>query len=160
MEFQKRLEKAIERGQRASDARSRAEHEQALSEDELRRLHSQYRLHLSEHIERCLGELPNHFPGFHVERIFGERGWGAALKRDDLAIQSGKRANFFSRLEVAIRPYSPLHVLELNAKATVRNKEAYNRTHYSPLAEVDVTSYEELIDLWVLEFAEIYAVKT
>lgn len=160
MDFQQRLEKAIERGHRAGDASARARQEEALSEDELRRLHSQYRLELSEHIEACLAQLPSHFPGFRLERIFGERGWGAAINRDDLAIEGGRRANYFSRLEMAIKPFSPSHVLELGAKGTVRNKEVFNRNRFHRLDEVDVTSYRELIDLWVLEFAEVYAAKT
>ena len=62
-----------------------SENERALSEEELKRLHSQYRLQLSEHIERCLSTLPGHFPGFRFETVVAERGWGAAVFRDDLA---------------------------------------------------------------------------
>jgi hypothetical protein len=51
-------------------------------------------------------------------------------------------------------------VLELAAKGTIRNKEVYNRTQYQRLTEVDVTSFVELVDLWVLEFAELYARST
>ena len=71
MEFQKRLERAIERGKRAGDARARAEAEQAVTEKELQRLHSQYRLELSERIERCLKPLADRFPGFRFETIVG-----------------------------------------------------------------------------------------
>ncbi len=31
--------------------------------------------------------------------------------------------------------------------------------HFQRLAEVDATSFTEMIDLWVLEFAELYAAK-
>src|SRR3972149_578377 len=53
MEFQQRLQKAIERGQKASVARIQAERDRVLTEKELQRLHAQYRLELSERIERC-----------------------------------------------------------------------------------------------------------
>jgi hypothetical protein len=159
-DFNKRLEKAIERGQQASDVRAREEAEKALSEQELRRLHSEYRLELSERIERCLKTLPSHFPGFRFETVVSDRGWGAAVSRDDVDLRAGRgRTSFFSRLEMVIRPRGEYNVLDLAAKATVRNKEFFNRSHYQRLAEVDIESFQELIDLWVLEYAELYARK-
>jgi hypothetical protein len=160
MDFEQRLEKAIERGHRASSARARADSERALTEEEFKRLHSQYRLKLSEHIEQCLKRLPQHFPGFQYETVVSERGWGGKVSRDDLVPQAGRRANLYSRLEMVVRPYSSYHVLELTAKGTVHNKEIYNRTHYQRLEQVDPHSYEELVDLWVLEYAELYAAKS
>lgn len=157
-DFEKRLARAIERGHRTSDERARAEAAKALSEQELRSLHSQYRLELSEHIERCLRSLPNHFPGFDFEPVVTERGWGAAVSRDDVDLRArGRRTNFFSRLEIVIRPISDYLVLDLAAKATVRNKEVFARNHYQRLGDVDLESFTELIDIWVLEFAEKYA---
>ena len=64
MDFRKRLEKAIDRGQRRSDARAQAEAEKALDEKQLRGLHTQYRLELSEHIEEGMRQLPQQLPGF------------------------------------------------------------------------------------------------
>ena len=160
MDFEKRLERAIERGHRVSNAQARAEAEKALSEEELKRLHSQYRLQLSEHIERCLSTLPSHFPGFQLETVVTDRGWGAAVSRDDLSPGGGgRRSNYFSRLELLVRPYSSYHVLELAAKGTVRNKEIYNRSQYQLLTQADLESFTELVDLWVLEYAELYAAK-
>jgi hypothetical protein len=60
---------------------------------------------------------------------------------------------------MTIRPYSPLHVLELNAKGTIHNRELYNRQHFEPVADADPATFIELIDTWVLEFAELYAAK-
>jgi hypothetical protein len=158
MDFEKRLEKAIERGQRRGDARQAAAARAALSEEELKRLHSEQRLILSEHIEKCLRNLPHHFPGFRYETILDDRGWGAAVRRDDLIIEPGKgRGEYFSRLEMTIRPFSSAQVLELAAKATIRNKELFQRTHYQRLTELDIASFTELIDLWVLEYAEQFA---
>jgi len=158
MDFEQRLSKAIERGHRASDEKAKAQREQAVSEEEFKRLHGQYRLQLSERIEQCLRKLPDHFPGFRYETIVGDRGWGAAVSRDDLGLQgAGRRQNLFTRPQMTVRPMSSYHVLELAAKGAIRNKEVYNRTQYQRLTEVDITSFFELIDLWVLEFAEMYA---
>jgi hypothetical protein len=156
-DFHDRLEKAIQRGQHALDARERERAEAALGEEELKRLHTQYRLELSEHIEDCLGKLPRHFPGFRYETLVGDRGWGGALSRDDLSVAGGRRENHFSRLELGVRQFSASHVLELAAKGTIRNKEIYNRTQYQLLADVDVATFREMIDRWILEFAELYA---
>jgi len=160
MEFQERLEKAVGRGHRASSAQAQAKAEKAITEKELARLHSQFRLALSERIETCLKQLADHFPGFRLETIFGESGWGAGISRDDIEVQAGRRTNYFSRLEMAIRPASQYHVLDLAAKATIRNKELFNRSHFQRLTEVDLTTFHEMIDLWVLEYAELYAAKS
>ena len=160
-DFEQRLRKAIERGQRTGDAQARAAAKKAMSEKELRGLHTQYRLELSEHIESCLKKLLQHFPGFKFETIVSDRGWGAALSRDDVGVGAGrKRTNYYSRLEIVIRPAGKYHVLDLAAKGTIRNKEIFNRNHFEQLTEVDLASFNELIDLWVLEYAELYAAKS
>lgn len=157
-EFEERLSKAIHRGRQRNAEEQRKAREQALSEEELKNLHNQYRLEFSEHIEACCGQLPNHFPGFQLESIYGERGWGAACSRDDIGPGSdGRRANYFSRLEMSIRPYNNLHVVELTSKGTIRNKEVFNRTHFELINKVDTDTFLHLIDVWVLEYAELYA---
>ena len=101
-EFEKRLQKAIERGQVAGDARARAEAERAVSEQEIRRLHTQYRLELSEHIENCVRSISQQLPGFRFETVVSDRGWGAAVSRDDFVAQGARRrGNSFSRLGAA-----------------------------------------------------------
>ncbi len=157
MEFEKRLQKAIQRGQKRSVERSREAHAKALTEDELKSLHTQYRLQLSEHIESCLEQLPQHFPGFRYETIVGERGWGAACWRDDVGAEQGSRRNFYSRLEMTVRPFSSYHVLDLAAKGTIRNKEVYNRNYFEELSDADPEKFIELVDVWVLEYAELFA---
>ena len=159
-DFKQRLENAVERGRRTSNARAQEAARQALSEEECKRLHTRCRLELSEYIERCVEQLPQHFPGFRFETIVGERGWGAGISRDDFVSDGGRRTNSFSRLEVYVRPDSSLHVLELAAKGTIRNKEVFNRSHYELLHEADVASFKELIDMWLLEYAELYAAKS
>jgi hypothetical protein len=160
MDFDQRLKKAIERGQRRGDAQALAEAARTVSEEELRRLHSQYRLELSEHIEKCVRALPQHLPGFQVETIYGERGWGAACRRDDVRLLGrGQRENYYSRLEMTVRPYSSLRVLELAAKGTILNKELLNRQHYEPVGDADLAKFLELVDGWALEFAELYSAR-
>jgi hypothetical protein len=157
-DFEERLRKAIERGERRGNERARQAAAKALTEKECRRLHSKYRLELSERIEQCVGQLPHHFPGFQYETIYGERGWGAACQRDDFGpAQGGQRSNLYSRLEMTVRPYSSLHVLDLAAKGTVRNKEIFNRNHFERLDEADLDNFTNLIDVWVLEYAELFA---
>jgi len=131
-----------------------------LTEEEYRRLHSQYRLALSDHIEACIKKLPGLFPGFQYETMYGDRGWGGACFRDDLVLTRGGRTNNYSRLEITIRPYSSLHVLDLAAKGTIRNREAFNRNYFEELATADERKFRDLIDAWVLEYVEMYAAKT
>ena len=160
VDFDEKLQKAIQRGHRRGDARAEALRHAAMTEEEFKRLHSQFRLQLSERIEECIKRLPNHFPGFRYETMLGERGWGAACFREDLRLTRGSRTNEYSRLEMTVRPYSSLHVLELSAKGTVRNKEVFTRTLFEPLDEADVDKFLALIDTWVLEYAELYASQT
>lgn len=160
MDFQQRLDKAIERGQRIGTRRARTEAQRALNEQELQRLHAQYRLELSERIERCLGQVAERFPGFRFETLVGAQGWGAVITRDDLKMQSGRRANLFSRLEMVIRPFSAARVVELAAKGTVQNRELFNRTYFEELPDVDLEHFAELIDAWVIEYAEVFAARS
>ncbi|MHB9045515.1 MAG: hypothetical protein ACYC35_06180 [Pirellulales bacterium] len=158
MDFQTRLEKAIERGQRIGQARAQDAARRAMTEEEYRRLYAQCRLELSEHIETCLKELPQHFPGFQFETVVDERGWGGTVRRDDLGPSpDGRWTTHFSRLEIVVRPHAANHVLEVAGKGTVRNREIFNRSHYQVLDEADITSFTAQIDLWVLEYAERYA---
>lgn len=160
MGFDERLNEAIQRGKQRGTAKQVEAEAQAMSEDEMKRFHNQYRLQLSEQIEQCLQKLPHHFPGFTFETIFGERGWGAACRRDDIRISGGKRNNDYSRLEMTIRPFSSYHVIDLAGKGTIRNKEVFNRSYFEKIEEVDVAKFSELIDHWVLEYAELYSSKS
>ncbi len=161
MDFQERLQKAVQRGHNQRDKKAHEARKKAMSEDEFKSLHSGYRLQLSDHIENCLQQLPYQFPGFQFETIFGEKGWGAACYRDDIGPGGGgKRGNFYSRIEVTIRPFSEYHVLNLTSKATIRNKELFNRNYFEELMDADPEKFVELIDVWVLEYAEQYSART
>lgn len=157
MDFRERLQKAAERGKQARDTRLHEAAAKALSEEECRRLHLQYRLALTEHIEERLRELAENIPGFRFETIVNEEGWGAAVSRDDVGLAEGRRRNFFSRLQLVVSPFGKYHVLDLVAKGTVRNKETFSRNHYQRLAEVDQESFRELAELWVLDYAEQFS---
>ena len=151
MDFEKRLERAIERGQLAANVKAQARANQTSNEQELKRLHSQFQVELSEHIENCLKRLPDHFPGFQFVTVLDERGWGATVSRDDLALgPGGRRDKFFSHFEMLIRPLADVGILNLVAKATIRNKEIFNRSFYEPLTEADLASFRETIDRWVI----------
>ncbi len=160
MDFDERLQRAIDRGHKTAEQHADAARAEALNEEQLRRLYSQYRLAVSDHIERTLAKLPGHLPGFHYENVTSDRGWGAAASRDDFESDSGRRGSTFSRLEVVVRPYSPVSkVLEVTARGTIRNKEVFNRSYYQLLADTVEERFEELVDAWVLEYAEIYAAR-
>jgi hypothetical protein len=160
MDFAERLQRAHERGKQARAAQLNEAAAKALSEEECRRRHSDYRLALTEHIESCLRDLADNTPGFRLETIVDESGWGAAVNRDDIRIASGRRGNYFSRLHMVVSPFNKYHVLALAAKGTVRNKEVFARNHYQRLGDVDLDSFRELVELWVLDYAEMYAAAT
>jgi hypothetical protein len=158
--FDDQMAKAIQRGAQRGTDREAAERAKQMSEEELRQLHTKYRLKFSEQIENCMRRLPQHFPGFQFETTYGERGWGAACSRDDFSPgDGGRRGNSYTRLEMSIRPYSSLGVVELTGKATIKNREVFSRSHFQLIPEVDEGSYAQRIDAWVLEFAEVYAAR-
>ncbi|MBT4863844.1 MAG: hypothetical protein HON53_01815 [Planctomycetaceae bacterium] len=159
MDFDKRLEKAIDRGRQTRAAQGQKQASDAMSIEDLKNLHSKCRLDLSEHIETCLRQLSDHFPGFQFQSVVSEEGWGAKISRDDFVGGRGDVKSLYSRTEMLIRPFSSTHIIELAAKATVRNKEIFNRSHFQFLNQVDVDSFRELIDLWALEYAEQFAAR-
>ena len=61
---------------------------------------------------------------------------------------------------MAVRAYSSSQVLELTAKGTIANKEIFNRTHFQRVWEVDLASFRQMIDLWIIEYAERYAAQS
>ena len=160
-DFEERLRTAAERGARQRAERMDVAKKAALDEAQLKSLHTRYRLEVSEHIESVLRRVPDHLPGFHYKMIYGDRGWGAACSRDDLNISGTRqRSSQYSRLEMTVRPYSELHVLELTAKGTIRNREVFHRNQFELLQDADPQEFKELIDTWAVEFVELYAAST
>jgi len=156
MDFDKRLQDAIARGERSRDDQDRADEAAALSEEDLRNHHSAARLELTEHIEQCLKSLADHFPGFRFQSTYGEDGWGARLNRDDFNPVPGSK-NLLSRFEVLVGPFTDTHILRVTAKGMIDNREAINRSHFQFLTETDLPAFREQIDRWCLEYAERFA---
>lgn len=159
MDFDEQLRRAVERGRRKSEQAEAEAKAKALSEEESKRLHSKYRLELSDHIESAISKMVDFFPGFQQEILFGEQGWGAAVSRDDLQLNSGQRVNTRSRFEVIVRPFSDYQILDVAAKGTVHNKEVFQRHYFERIADVDCDEFLQRIDQWIVEFAELYASK-
>lgn len=158
MDFEQRLQKAIQRGQQQKVDRDREEAAREMTEEELRQTHTAARLELSEKIESGLRQIAEHFPGFRYQTLMGEDGWGARISRDDFG---GRGPNLYSRMEMLVRPYAPdVKIVELVAKGTVRNKEMISRNHFQFLNKLDLESFAAVVEQWLLEFAERYAADT
>ena len=155
--FDERLQKAINRGQDSRAAEGQAAGKKEATKEELRSLHSQLRLALSEHIEGCLKKLCDHFPGFDFSTVVNEDGWGARITRDDINLGQGNHRNLYSRLEMLVKPFSDAHILELTTKGTIRNKESLNRNNFRFLTEATEEALIEIIDNLVIEFAQQYS---
>lgn len=155
--FDERLQKAIQRGQQARMADNAAADADAASEEELRMKHSQLRSDLTEHIETCLQKLCDHFPGFEYTTVLNEKGWGARIIRDDIKLGRGTTRNEYSRLELLVRPFSDMHILEIATKGTLRNRETLNRSNYRFLKEATLPDLKQIVDGIVLEFAEQFS---
>ena len=158
MDFEQRLQKAIDRGERSRTVRDRAEIERQMTAEEIRSRHSSARTDLSDTIETCLHKLSDHFPGFQYQSLIGSDGWGAKVSREDIRLQSGRgSAGLYSRLEMVVTPLGSAPIVEILAKGTIRNREVFHRRHYQRLEELDLTVLQQMIEQWVLEYAEQYA---
>jgi hypothetical protein len=161
MDFEKRLERALSRGANTRTNQQQLQTDRELTDAQLHSEHSRCRLELSEQIESGLRKLADYCPGFRFETVVSDAGWGARVSRDDIALARGRSAGTeYSRLEVVVRPFSSAHIIELVGKGTIRNKEAFHRNHFQFLSQVDLQSLLNLVDLWVLEYAEMYAARS
>ena len=156
-DFDERLQKAIDRGQKVRNEEGRAAGQQQATEEDLRNIHSRLRIALSEHIEGCLKKLCDHFPGFEYSTVMNEDGWGARITRDDINLVRGANRNLYSRLEMLVRPFSDTHILEITTKGTIRNKESLTRSNFRFLREATEEELVEVVDALILEFAEKYS---
>jgi hypothetical protein len=160
MDFEKRLERAISRGETARTVRQREQSDRELTDEQFHSEHTRCRLELSEQIETGLRKLADYFPGFRFDSVVSDEGWGARVSRDDIALGPGRSTGTeYSRLEILVRPFSAAHIIELVGKGTIRNKELFHRNHFQFLTQVDLQSLRDLVDLWVLEYAETYAAR-
>ena len=86
---------------------------------------------------------------------------GTRVSRDDISLGPGRSSGTeYSRLEILVRPFSAAHIIELVGKGTIRNKELFHRNHFQFLTQVDLQSLRNMVDLWVLEYAETYAARS
>ncbi len=157
MSFEEKLKQAIERGQQRSLQQAIEQKQLQMTEDECRRKHTHFRLGISDEIETVLKKVVDHLPGFKYETVFGERGWGGAIFRDDVQIHVGKRNTLYSRLEITVRPYSPIKVVELAGKGTIRNQEMFARNFHETIDAAELGHFLQAVDQWVLEYAEQYS---
>ena len=160
MEFDDKLQEAIQRGQDRNASRSSAKKQAEASKEEIRNRHNEFRLNLSEHIETCLKQLAQHFPGFDYETLYGSKGWGGALSRNDIDRgPDGKAGSFFSRIELTVRPQNEFNVVNITGKATIRDKEIFTWNHFEDILDAKQDSMEQMIDKWILQFAEQFAAR-
>ena len=161
MDFDKRLKDAIDRGKRRAEQEHEQLQQQQMSEQDLRNKHTEFRLGISDHIESCLRSLAEHFPGFEYETIYGDRGWGGAIFRDDLTTDkgSGKTGSFYSRLEITVKPYSQYRLVDVAVRGTVFNREVLSTSFYEEVQSASVDSFLEKVDFWSVTYAENFAAR-
>ena len=158
MSFEDQLKKAISRGQQHGSSRRENQEKETLSADALKNRHNEFRLKLSDHIETGVRRLEEHFPGFAFETLFGDRGWGGAVSRDDITRgKSGRSGSFYSRLEITVRPMNEYNVLNITGKGTIHNKELFNWNFFREIPEVSLEEFKEKVDSWILVYAEKFA---
>ena len=161
MDFESELEKAIQRGNSIGKANNEADKKVLNSKEQLRNRHNEFRLNLSEHIEVGLQQLANHFPGFQYETIYGHRGWGGAVARNDIDRGlDGRTGSFFSRVEITVRQQNEFNVINITGKGAIRDKEIFTWNHFADIAEADQADFQAAIDKWILEYAEQFAART
>lgn len=155
MDFEDQLKQALNRGKERADQARVTGAQRQMTQEELRRRHTDWRLQLCEHIEAALRKLAEHIPGFRYETVYGERGWGGAIARDDLM----RGGSFYSRLELSVRPHNEFNVLNIAGKGTVKNREVASWNHFQELERVELPEFLARIDTWVLSYAEQYAAR-
>jgi len=160
MDFEDKLEQAIQRGQDRNAAKANSQKKTELSKEAIRNRYNEIRLNLSDHIEVGLKKIASHFPGFEYETIYGAKGWGGALSRNDLDRgPDGKAGSFFSRVEMTVRPQNEFNVINIVGKGTIRDKELFVWNHYDSIAQSNQAEFIQMIDNWLLQFAEQFAAR-
>ena len=160
MDFDKKLEDAIQRGQRRNIRSKETERQKSLSVEDLRNQHNEFRLNLSDYIEVTLKKLSVHFPGFEYETLYGSRGWGGAIHRTDLDRgDDGRAGSFFSRLELTVKPQNEYNVVNIAGKGTIRDKELFTWNHFVDLMDASFEEFHQRLDTWIVQYAEQFAAR-
>ena len=158
MDFEDQLKKAISRGQEHGSARKSSQEQKQHSEEFLKNRHAEFRLALSDYIETGVRKMTEHFPGFQYETIYGDRGWGGAVYRDDLKRgNTGRSGSFYSRLEISVRPLNEFNVVNVSGKGTIFDKEYFSWNFFKDIPEVTLDEFKEKVDSWILLYAEKFA---
>jgi hypothetical protein len=155
MSFEEQLKIAIVRGQEFGQLAKDAERARALSQEEIKNRHNSFRLELSDFIEEQLKKVSQHIPGFEYETLYGDRGWGGALARDDIM----RGGSYYSRLEITVRPLSEFNLLNIMGKGTIRNRELLNWNYFTEIADVNLGIFREQMDLWILQYVEKFSTR-
>lgn len=58
-----------------------------------------------------------------------------------------------------VRPYSASRIVELVARGAIRNKEVLSRSHFQQLTQIDIDAYRDIVDQWILEYAEKFSAR-
>ena len=160
MDFESELEKAIQRGQERTTAKNSAKKQAEASKEDLRNRHNEFRLNLSEYIETGLKKLAIHIPGFDYDIIYGAKGWGGALSRNDIDRgPDGRAGSFFSRIEITVRPQNEFNVVNIAGKGTIRDKELFVWNQFESIFEATQADFETMIDKWIIQFAEQFSAR-
>ena len=160
MDFDKKLENAIERWQKRHTRLKDAERQKSMSVEDLRNRHNEYRLELSEYIEVNLKKMAQHFPGFEYETLYGSRGWGGAIHRNDLDRgEDGRAGSFFSRIELTVKPQNEYNVVNIAGKGTIRDKELFAWNHFVDLLAASFEEFHQRLDTWMVQYAEQFAAR-
>ncbi|MEZ6094653.1 MAG: hypothetical protein R3C03_10520 [Pirellulaceae bacterium] len=155
MSFEEQIRNAINRGKQRGDQQREAERAAEMSLEERKNLHGRYRLNLCDHIEKNLEQVTHMIPGFKYETVYGDRGWGGAISRDDVL----RGGTFYSRLEITVRPLTEQNLLTIIGRGTVRNKEVFNWNHFAEIQEVDDETFQKQVDLWIIQYVEMFSGK-
>ena len=83
---------------------------------------------------------------------------GRRVFRDDITRgNTGKSGDFYSRLEITVRPLNEFSVLNISGKGTIHDKEYFNWNFFKDIPDISVQEFEEKIDSWILIYAEKFA---
>jgi hypothetical protein len=160
MDFDDQLEQAIQRGQQRNVKRQQDLKKESLGAEELKRRHDSFRLHLSDYIETSLHRLAERFPGFEYEIVYGSKGWGGSIHRQDLTRgPDGKAGSFFSRLELSVRPLNSYNVVNIVGKGTIADKELFSWNYFKDIEDATFEEFEQKLGSWMIAFAEQFAAR-
>jgi hypothetical protein len=156
--FRDRLRKAIQSGEQEREQRKDDEREARQRALRREALYDRYEYALCDHIQSCLEDLCEEWPGFKLTPATGEKGRGFAIDRDDrVRSTGGGRDRRYSRLELTVRSHTKGHFLEVLAKGTIRNKEVIRRSEDDRVETLDPGLMKKFIERVVMEYARAYA---